>query len=643
MGKVIGIDLGTSTSAVSVIESGKPVIVSNSEGGRTTPSVVSLLDGDIKVGAAANRQRVVNPKTTISLIKRFMGVNYNQCEDIIKHVSYDVVNVSDKPRVRVNNRDYSPEEISSYIVNKMKKTAEDYLGEEVKDAVITVPAWFDNNAREATKLAGEMCGLNVLRIINEPTAAILASNIDTKSGDKKILVADLGGGTCDFSVCEVSDGVTEVLASHGDVFLGGSDFDNAIAEWVIDTFNKENNIDIRATSDAAQSLQRITEAAEKAKIELTSSPSTEINLPYLTIKDGSPLHCVLTLTKAKFAQLTKHLVDRAVECGVEALKKAKVAYNELDSILLVGGQSRSTEFQDALTATFNVPLNKSVNPDEAVSMGAAVQANIVVRGDGANDMLLLDVTPLTLGIETMGGVMTTIIESNTTIPCKRSQIFSTAQDNQSAVTIHVLQGERPMAKDNKSIGMFNLDGIAPAKRGVPQIEVSFDIDANGIIKVSAVDKATGKEQNITIESKSSLSQDEIDRIKREAQEHAAEDAKTKQKLEKSNKCESLIYSTEQTLENLKDKVSDDEKSFFNSKIEELKKMKETDDYSNFDNVEKEVQEKWYGISAKVYGGQNGNAGGFNFANGQDLFSDIFSKATNMNQPTSDNDDVQDAK
>ncbi len=437
--------------------------------------------------------------------------------------------------------------------------------------------------------------------------------------------------------------MTEVLASHGDVFLGGSDFDNVIAEWVIDTFNKENDIDIRTTSDAAQSLQRITEAAEKAKIELTSSPSTEINLPYLTIKDGSPLHCVLTLTKAKFAQLTKHLVDRAVECGVEALKKAKVAYNELDSILLVGGQSRSTEFQDALTATFNVPLNKSVNPDEAVSMGAAVQANIVVRGDGANDMLLLDVTPLTLGIETMGGVMTTIIESNTTIPCKRSQIFSTAQDNQSAVTIHVLQGERPMAKDNKSIGMFNLDGIAPAKRGIPQIEVSFDIDANGIIKVSAVDKATGKEQNITIESKSSLSQDEIDRIKREAQEHAAEDAKTKQKLEKSNKCESLIYSTEQTLENLKDKVSDDERAFFNSKIVELKKMKEADDYTNFDNVEKEVQEKWYCISAKAYGNQNGGIGGFNFANGQNPFSDIFSKATNMNQPTSDNDDVQDAK
>lgn len=649
MGKVIGIDLGTSTSCVSVIENGKPVVVANSEGGRTTPSVVSLKDGDIKVGAAANRQRVVNPKTTISLIKRFMGVNYDQCGEVIKHVQYEVVNVGDKPRVRVDGRDYSPEEISSYIVNKMKKTAEDYLGESVKDAVITVPAWFDNNAREATKLAGEMCGLNVLRIINEPTAAILASNIDVKNGDKKVLVADLGGGTTDFSVCELSEGMVEVLASHGDVFLGGSDFDNAIAEWVIDSFDKENDTDLRHSSDSAQSLQRILEAAEKAKIELTTSPSTEINLPYITVKDGTPIHCVMTLTKAKFAQITKHLIDRAIDCGVEAMKKANVSYNELDCILLVGGQSRSTEFQDALTNTFGASLNKSVNPDEAVSMGAAVQANIIVGGDGANDLLLLDVTPLTLGIETMGGVMTTIVESNTTIPCRKSQIFTTATDNQPAVTIHVLQGERPMASQNKSIGVFNLDGIAPARKGIPQIEVSFDISADGIVTVTAIDKATGKEQHITIENKSSLTQEEIDRIKREAEEHSAEDAKTREKLEKSNKCEGLIYSTEQTMESLKDKITDEDKAFFEGKIEELKKMKESGDFSNFEAIEKEVQEKWYGISAKAYGQTGANAGGNPFS-GFDAsqFGDMFSGAgkaetTQTAQPTPSEEDIQDAK
>lgn len=653
MSKAIGIDLGTSTSCVSIIENGKPVVIANSEGGRTTPSVVSIKNGEIKVGASANRQRIVNPKTTVSIIKRFMGVTYDQAKNIAKHVTYDVVNDNGKPRVSIEGRNYSPEEISSYIVNKMKKTAEDYIGEEVKDAVITCPAWFDNNARMATKAAGELCGLNVLRVINEPTAAILASDIDTNGKDKKVMVADFGGGTVDFSVCDLSDGVVEVLASHGDVFLGGSDFDNAIADWVIDEFKKQNGIDLRQGKDASQAIQRIVEASEKAKIELTDSPSTEINLPYITVKDGTPLHCVLTLTKAKFAQLTKYLVDKAIDCGAEALKKAKVAYNELNCILLVGGQSRSTEFQDALKQTFGVPLNKSVNPDEAVAMGAAIQANILTGGQNSKDVLLLDVTPLTLGIETEGGVMTTVVEANTTIPTRKTQTFTTAMDNQSAVTIHVLQGERPLAKDNKSVGMFNLDGIAPARRGVPQIEVSFDIDANGIVTVSAKDKATNKEQHITIENKSSLTQEEIDRIKAEAKEHEAEDKKTKEKLEKANKCESLIYSTEQTLESLKDKITDADRSFFNSKIDELKKMKETEDYSNLDSVERDVQTRWYGISAKAYGqGQNGSSGDF-----MQQFQDMMNKAGTKGNPnntssassgnrkeeTQNAEEVQDAK
>lgn len=622
MSKVIaGCDLGTGNSCVAVIEAGKPIVVANAEGSRTTPSVVSLKDGERKVGTAANRQRIVHPKETIYNVKRFMGCKYDDCSEIINKVTYDVKNVNGLPRIAVDGREYSPEEISSYIVQKMKKTAEDYLGQTVTDMVITCPAWFDNAAREATKLAGEMCGVNVLRVINEPTSAILASNIAKSEKDIKVMVADIGQGTTDFSVCDIEDGVVEVLASKGSTFLGGSDWDNAIADYLVKGFKEENGIDL---SKDPQAMQRILEAAEKAKIELSSSTTTEINLPYITVNaENTPLHLIKTLTKAKMEQLTSHLVDEVIKYGHESLKEANISANDLNCILLVGGQSRSNAIQEALTKEFKVELNKSVNPDEAVALGAAIQANIIVGGEGASDILLLDVTPLTLGIETEGGVLTPIVEANTTIPCKRSQIFTTAMDNQPSVTISVLQGERPMAKDNKMVGMFNLDGIAPARRGIPQIEVTFDIDANGIVSVSAVDKATGKEQHITIENSNSLSKDEVERIKREAEEHAAEDAKTKERLENTNKAEGIILQTEKLIEDFKDKndiLTEEDKIYLNGKIDELKKMKENSNFDNLENTIKEVQTRLYAISAKAYGQQNGGTnttGGFDpnmFAN-----------------------------
>lgn len=611
--KVIGIDLGTGNSCVSVIENGKPQVVANSEGYRTTPSVVSLKDGDRKVGHSANRQRVVYPTETIFNIKRFMGNDYDNCKEIISKVPYKVNNVDGKPRVSVDGREYSPEEISSYILAKMKKTAEEYLGETVTDAVITCPAWFDNNAREATKLAGEMCGLNVLRVINEPTAAILASSIVTNDKELKVLVADIGCGTTDFSVCEVSDGLVEVLASKGDVFLGGSDFDNAITQWIVDSFKNENGVDL---SEDKQAMSRIIEAAEKAKIELSSSTSTEINLPYITIKDNKSIHLTNTLTRAKMEQLTSGLVDRIIACGKEAVQAADINNSDLDCVLLVGGQSRSLAIQEALSNTFGVELNKSVNPDEAVSLGAAIQANILVGGEGSSDILLLDVTPLTLGIETLGGAMTALVEANTTIPCSKTQIFTTAQDNQTAVTINVIQGERPMAKDNKQIGLFNLEGILPAKKGIPQIEVKFDLDANGILTVSATDKGTGKEQKITIQNNNSLSKEEIEQIKREAEDHAAEDKKVKEELDKANRCESAIYQTESSLESFKDNpiLTEEDKTFFNGKLDELKGMKEKSDYSNVDNVINEVNTRWQTISAKAYGQPNGGTSSNPFEN-----------------------------
>lgn len=638
--KVIGIDLGTSFSAVATIENGKPVVITNSEGARTTPSVVYVEKGERKVGDPARRQRVVHPKNTVSTIKRFMGVDYDKCTDIIKKMTYDVVNENGKPRVKIDDRTYSPEEISSYILNKMKMTAEDYIGEKVSDAVITVPAWFDSAARECTKIAGEMCGLNVLRVINEPTAAILASDIDLSKGDKKVLVADIGGGTTDFSVCELSEGMVEVLASHGDVFLGGTDFDNTVAEWIVKAFKTDEGVDL---SKDPQAMQRVLEASEKAKIELSSSSTTEINLPYITARDGMPLHLMKTLSRAEFEHMTQGLVDKIIECGKEALKQANVAYDELDCILLVGGQSRSIAIQRELTNTFGVTLNKSVNPDEAVALGAAVQANIIVGGEGSKDILLLDVTPLTLGIETMGGVMTAIVEANTTIPVRRSQIFTTAADNQPSVTISVLQGARPMARDNKEIGRFNLDGIPPAPRGVPQIEVTFEIDVNGLLSVSAKDKGTNIKQTITIENKNSVSQEEIERIKREAEEHAEEDARTKEMLDKQNKCESLIFSTEKLLENMKEHVTDEDRKFFDEQLTKLKGFKDNGDYTGLDAVEGEINKRWNDISVKAYSaGQPGSADNPFNVNVDDILNGKFT-APNTDGKKDDPDvEVQDA-
>lgn len=599
--RVIGIDLGTGNSAVATIENGVPTIIVNSEGHRTTPSVIGLKNGERKVGETAKRQRVVSPKETISLIKRFMGVDYDKCGDIIKHVLYNVVNVNGKPRVEIDGRQYSPEELSSMILLKMKQSAEDFCGEEVTDAVITCPAWFDNNAREATKLAGEMAGLKVHRIINEPTAAILASDIKTDNGSKIVLVADIGAGTTDFSVCEISDGMVEVLASKGDVFLGGSDFDNKISEWILDAISSEYGIDLKQDQ---QAMQRILEAAESAKLDLSTSSSTDINLPYIALKDGNPIHFVTTLSRATMEHITEDLVKRIVTCAKEAVEASKIDKNELSTILMVGGQSRSLAIREALRKEFNVELNLSVNPDEAVALGAAVQANIIVGGDSSNDILLLDVTPISMGIETMGGIFTKLIEANTTIPCKKTEIFSTAVDNQSTVDIRVLQGERPMAKDNKEIGLFRLDGILPAKRGVPQIEVTFDIDANGILKVSAKDKGTNKEQTIIIESKGALSKEEIERIKEDAIKFAESDKKEKENADIINKGDQLSFSNEKMVNELADKLSEDDKKSILDINEKLKAAVKNKDVDEITSLETKSNEIWNEISSKIYGSQN---------------------------------------
>ena len=643
MSKAIGIDLGSTLSEVAVIENGKPVVIVNEEGSRTTPSVIMIKNSERKVGAAANRQKVVNPKETVVLIKRFMGGTYDEIKEHIKHVQYDVVNRNGVPRVSIEGKEYSPEELSSMILQKMKKIAEDYTGETITDAVITVPAFFNDAQRQATKQAGELAGLNVLRIIAEPTAALLASNIDMKKGGK-YMVVDYGGSTLDNSVADISDGVVEILSSYGDVYLGGSDLDKIVAQWLVNVCKEQNGVDI--TNDS-QAMSRVIEAAEKAKIELSSSPSAEINIPYIGVKDNTPFHLTATLTKAKFEQMIAPYVDKVINCGKEALKKANINASDLDGILLVGGSCRIPYVQERLTSEFGTKLIKSANLDLAVAEGAAIQANTIVGGSNASDILLLDVTPLTLGIETMGGVMTTLVEANTTIPCTKEQVFTTAADNQTSVQIHVLQGERTMAKDNKSLGIFSLDGIMPARRGVPQVVVKFDLNADGILTVSATDKATGKEQHITIENNNSLSQEEIERIKQEAKEHEVEDKKIKEQAEKQNRCESLIYQTENSMKEYDSKLSQEDKDFFNGKVEELNNMKKNSDYNNLSNVENDINNRWYGITSKAYGNnsqQTGESNPFNDIFGNFASNTSYHTSANTSNPTDDSDaEVQDAK
>lgn len=601
--KVIGIDLGTGNSCVSVIENGTPNVIVNSEGSRTTPSVVYIDKNEKKVGGSAKRSSIMKPHNTVSFIKRFMGSEWNDADvqKMLKQVTYEVVDKNNKPYVKIDDKEYSPEQISSFILEEMKKVAENYYGAEVKDAVITCPAWFNDKQRQATKTAGELAGLNVLRIINEPTAAILSSNIDTKTSDKIVMVADFGCGTLDFSICEVSDGMIEVLASYGDVFLGGQNYDNAIVDWLAEEFMKDHpGVDLRKDPMA---YSRLVEAAEKAKCELSNLSEVEINLPYIIPIDNIPQMLMCKLNRAKFESLISDLNDRLVDCARKALDKSGKSRSDLDMILLVGGSTRIPSVQKALSDEFNVELNKSVNPDEAVALGAAIQANTIVGGENASDTLLLDVTPISLGIETMGNVMTKLVEANTTIPTSKTETFTTAVDNQPAVTIVVLQGERPMSKDNKVIGTFNLDGIAPAPKGVPQIDVTFEIDANGILSVSAKDKATGKEQHITIDNSSSLSEDEIKKIKEDAERFKDEDEKKRKELEKINQAQSYLNGVESALkdESMSSSFSDDEKSTIKEKVETLNKA--LDNRENIEDIEKareDLEKTFTPIITRIY-------------------------------------------
>ena len=638
MGKIIGIDLGTTNSCVSVFEGSEPVVIANSEGKRTTPSVVGFVEGgERKVGDPAKRQAITTPTRTIYSIKRFMGEKFADVQQEISRVPYKVSNVGGMPRVDIDDRQYTAQEISAIILQKMKKTAEDYLGQEVKEAVITVPAYFNDSQRQATKEAGQIAGLDVKRIVNEPTAAALAYGLDKSDKDMKIAVFDLGGGTFDISILEFGSGMFEVLSTNGNTHLGGDDFDQVIINWLVDEFKNDEGADLSADPMA---MQRLKEAAEKAKIELSSTTTTEINLPYITATGGVPKHLVKTLTRAKFEQLAHGLIQACLEPCQKAISDAKISTSDIDEVILVGGSSRIPAVQQLVEQYFGKAPSKGVNPDEVVAVGAAIQGAILNREEGVSDMVLVDVTPLSMGIETLGGVMTKLIEANTTIPYKKTETFSTAADNQTEVTIHVLQGERPMAAQNKSIGQFNLTGIAPAKRGIPQIEVTFDIDANGILSVSAKDKATGKEQAIRIEARSGLSKEEIERMKAEAQANAEADKKERESIDKKNHADSMIFQTENQLQELGDKLPADKKGAIEAALQKLKDAHKSGDLAAIDSAMAELNTAWQAASAEMYQQAGAQPGGAGFQGGPQSANDNSSAG----QPSGSNpkDDIQDA-